>query len=1182
MAETPIPIVAIGASAGGLEALQKLVAAIPAASGICYVVVQHLAPDHPSIMDQLLGAHSAIDVIKIEEGMLAEPDRIYVIPAGPSLTIENGRFLLHNDRKIRCVRTPIDGFFTSVAEYAGRNAFCVVLSGTGSDGTEGLRAIKAAGGVAIVQESDTARFPGMPDSAVSTGLVDFILPAERIPGRVLDIIDHRARLADTGLQERLQAELQERLSEITDLVLDTTGQNFTSYKSGTLLRRIERRMTLLRQRSVDGFITQLTQSAEERERLAQDFLIGVTKFFRDDEAFEVLRTKALEEILALNPEKIRIWVPGCSTGEETYSIAMMVIDAMEEKGSSAPLQIFGTDIDSAALLHARQGIYSAQAVKNIPPAMLKKHFVAENSNFRASGQLREVCVFAPHNLLSDPPFSRLDLVSCRNLLIYLEAEGQSAIMPRFHYALKPEGFLFLGPSESLGQHDDLFETISKSHRLFQRNDEVEKRYSTLNAMRSRPSQTGLMTRTQGTWNAPKRNVAAPSIDIAAEAQFLNLYAAPFAVINSHNSVVYLSEQMARFVKPSKGAPTAELDSYLARDLRLPIRAVITQTRESGEASETRNVLVEDGDRTRLFDIKASLMRDSDAIMIVLEEPRQPNAEVLQAAADGQQYPGRETVEHELFTTRQQLESTLAEYETSSQELRSTNEELLSMNEELQSTNEELETSREELQSINEELETMNAELNENNAQLRRANSDIKNLFESTEVATLFLDAQLCVRGHTPRTTELFGIRDRDTGRPLAELVQRFDLETLIDDIEEVGRSLSILEREVTIAKTKQTFILRVRPYRTTDNRIDGYVLTFFDISQRKQNEATLAQNANDLARQYGELETLYDTTPVGLALIDRDFKWLRINAELAEINSFSIEEHIGTPQDELIPDVNGKIRELQDRVFETGQPMLGMEVVGFTPNDPETERTWIADYYPVKSGDKVFAIGACVRDVTDERQLRRALAHNLERVEESEQRKSLLLAELQHRVKNTLASIAAIARFVARSSVSVDDMQNKLTTRLEAISRTHDLLTSKEWSELSIRQLLDSELAPFSKIADDRVETSGDDLILNPEEALAVGLALHELVSNSVQYGALAVEDGSVKISISQGTNPAQAAFSWQENGSFDTPSEDGKTGFGRFLLETAIERQLNGKTDLRFGEGSVAFELKFPRERAR
>lgn len=1176
MSENVIPIVAIGASAGGLEALQKLVSAIPASSGMCYVIVQHLAPDHPSIMDQLLGAHSTIDVIKIEDGMRAEPDKVFVIPAGPALTLEDNRFQLHDHRKAKGVRTPIDRFFSSVAQQAGRNGFCVVLSGTGSDGTEGLRAIKAAGGIAIVQESDSARFAGMPDSAVATGLVDFVLKAERIPDRLIEILDHRARLEDSGLQERLQAELAERLPEITDLLKTKTTQDFTSYKPGTLVRRIERRMTLLRQRTVDGLIAELSENPEERDRLVQDFLIGVTKFFRDTEAFEALREDAIDKLLSRNPEKIRVWVPGCSTGEETYSIAMMLLDEIEAREMRVPLQVFGTDIDSGALLHARQGLYTEQSVADISEWRRKRHFVAENSSFRASAQLREACVFAPHNLLSDPPFSRLDLVSCRNLLIYLDAEGQHTILPRFHYALKQKGYLFLGPSESLGRHDDLFNTISKSHRLFQRNDTVENRYSTITATRSRPNQPGMRT-SIGNRTPQIASTRQTSMDVQAEMQFLSLYAAPFAVINRHNTVVYLSEQMARFVKPTKGTPTAELDSYLSRDLRLPIRAAITLVRDSGAPADTRNIVVEDEGTTRLFDIKASPMRDSDHIMIVLEEPRQPDPEILQAAADGQHYPGRDTVEHELSSTRQQLETTLAEYETSSQELRSSNEELLSMNEELQSANEELETSREELQSINEELETMNAELNENNAQLRRANSDIKNLFESTEVATLFLDSQLCVRGHTPSTTELFGIRDRDAGRPLAELVQRFELDTLIKDVEEVGRTLNLFEREVSIPKTNQTFILRVRPYRTTDNRIDGYVLTFFDFSQRKQNEALLANNAEEMARQYGELETLYDTTPVGLCLVDREFRWIRINAELAEINGFPIEEHIGKRQDELIPDVDGKVREIQERVLETGEPQLGIEVIGFTPSDPKTERTWIADYYPVKSGQEAFAVGVCVRDVTEERTLRRALAVNLERVEQSEQRKSLLLAELQHRVKNTLASIVAITRFVSRSAVSAEDMQIRLTDRLESMSRTHDLLTDQQWTEVSLRQLLQSELDPFLEVSKDRIKISGDDLVLNPEEALTVGMALHELVSNSVKHGALAVEDGRIEISIAGGTKLALATFDWVEQGTFETPSGDGKKGFGCFLLETAVEQQLSGSTSLQFSEGCVSFKLEMP-----
>lgn len=1250
--QTKIPVAAIGASAGGLEALQVLVKAIPSDSGICYVIIQHLSADHPTIMDQLLTAHSTLPVEMIEDGMWVRRDTIFILPPGSHLTVKQGCFHLHRE-ETRGVRTPIDGFFTSLAEDAGRGAFCVILSGTGSDGTKGLKAIKAAGGVAIVQKTSSARFPGMPDSATATGLVDFTLKPEEMPARLIDIVEHRARLEDSGLRDRIRQDILKRLPDILDLIDGSEGHNFSNYKDGTLVRRIERRLTLLRHRSVDGFVDMLREKPEERERLLQDFLIGVTHFFRDPEAFETLRRKVIAPLARAGHARIRIWVPGCSTGEEAYTIAMLMLEEMEQSGSRAPLQVFGSDIDTAAIMHGRQGFYPHAALETMAPALAEKYFINEEGGRRAAPVLRAACVFAPHNLLQDPPFSRLNLVSCRNLLIYLNSAAQKEVVPRFHNALQPGGHMFLGPSETASSDGDLFDLIDKKHRIYKRNDRTVQRYSTIGIVRERDwkpksKKRKQMDITNTDFDAGK---ADRSIELRAEAFFLSRFAAPFAVINSRSEVIYLSEGMSRFVRPRKGVPSAELDSFLARDLRMPVREVIARVKDTGEPEEIRNVVIDDGE-AQMVDIKASPLEDDGLIFVVLQPLRQPDDEVLRAAAEGQNYEGREAVEHQLAVTRQRLKRIEAEYETSSQELRSTNEELLSMNEELQSANEELETSRQELQSINEELETINSELNENNEQLRRANSDIKNLFESSEVATLFLDSQYCVRGFTPRTSDLFGIRDRDVGRPVSDLAQRFAHDTLLEDIRKVSQTLEPVEREVSVSKTNQTFILRICPYRTVDDRIDGLMLSFFEITARIRYEAKLKRNARDLARQYAELETLYDTTPVGLSLVDSDLRWLRINQQLADINGFPIEEHIGKRQDELIPDIDSKISDTMLGVMQTGQASLDNEVVGFTPADPDTERTWLVDYYPVFAEGEPFAVGACVRDVTDSRRLRKDLAESLAQARESEarltrifeqvpamiaihegpdhryvyanpahkaatndrdvvgktlteavpeiegsdlaadfdrvfetgeaverpqftlalaldgseaeartfdtilrpwydgegnvarvmsftfdvsdmkkmqDRKTLLLAELQHRVKNTLATVLAIIRLTGRSATDIGEMTATLSQRLDAISRTHDLLTSNEWSTLSAAEIVEAELAPFLADNGSKIEIKDQGLNLIPEVALSIGLVAHELVTNSIKYGAMSENPGTIEVTLSADRGDGQSEFLWVE-----------------------------------------------------
>lgn len=768
MSELPT-VVGIGASAGGLEALQDFVHAIPNDSGIAYVVIQHLAPDQPSLMDKLLRAHTPVPVSRIEDGGAIEPDHIYIIPPGPFLEIEEDRFKLIEHKREEGVRTPIDRFFTSLAEAAGRKAFAVVLSGTGSDGTMGVRAIKSSGGIALVQESKSARFPGMPDSAAATGLVDFALRAQDMPGRIFDIVRHREQIEDDGGRENLLDAVEARLDEVLDRIEDEAGNSFAGYKPGTLVRRVARRMTLLRQRTLDGYLKTLESKSEERQLLTQDFLIGVTQFFRDPGAFDTLRDQVLKPLLESDRPGFRIWVPGCSTGEEAYSIAILVTELAEEMGDKRSWKIFGTDIDLDALRHARVGRYSEAAVETLGKERRGRFFTQDEDIWQLDSHLREMCVFAPHNLLSDPPFSKLDLISCRNVMIYLNADSQESLLPRFHYALNPSSYLWLGPSESLGRNERFFRTVHRGARLFRRDDSVSPAFSSLSAGRRREGPMGLRSGLTPEQQQPRSR---DDVESQSEQIFLQRRAAPFATINRQNEVVYVSEAMTSLVKPSRGTPSTALDDYLTADLRLPVHSALDEARETGLDAEVKNVVAHVGDTPRLFDVGVTPFgADSELMLVSLNEVRSRD---MDKALDVDVSRRGEVHEQELLLTRKRLSSLEKEFETSEQELRSANEELLSMNEELQSSNEELETSREELQSINEELETINAELSENNRQLTRANSDLKNLLESTDIATLFIDESDCVRLYTPELSRLFGVQERDVGRSIHDLASKVD------------------------------------------------------------------------------------------------------------------------------------------------------------------------------------------------------------------------------------------------------------------------------------------------------------------------------------------------------------------------------------------------------------------------
>lgn len=1163
-----IPVVGIGASAGGLEALKTMIARTAPQTGAAYVIVQHLSPDQKSILHELLQGQTDIPVDQIKDGDPVEANRFYVVPPGTVARIENDRLRLVERDTHDALHRPIDAFFKSLASARKRDAYCVVLSGTGSDGSAGLKEVKAAGGFALVQESKGARFPGMPDSAVATGLVDFVLPVEQIAGRLDDIIQHRRHLDRNDEQESLRQEIEAALPRFANRLRAVVGNDFSEYKPGTLVRRIERRMTVLRISEVERFLS-ILDDEKEAHLLAQEFLIGVTQFFRDPDAFEALRKKVIEPLLDGSDGTIRVWVPGCSTGEEAYSLAMLLIEAAETRTDRCVLQVFGTDIDTPSLVAARYGLYSGSAVEKLGEERLEKFFQIENGQYRANPKLREICVFAPHNLLQDPPFSRLDLISCRNLLIYLSANLQKQVIPRFHFSLRHQGHLFLGPSEGLAGEDALFDVVDKTHRIFRRNPDAKTSYSALLDIPRRPKSLPADS-------APPSTQADMALDLSREAsverEFLRQYAAPFALLSRSGEVLYLSHKMVGLVWPSQGTPSTMIDAYLAPELRLPVRTALSEADKTGEAMRIENVVVSLSDRPRLYDVEVG--PNGSEFILVLNEARAFDAGDLGDVVGERESADRDILEAENVKLRKQLTATMQEYETSGQELKSTNEELMSMNEELQSSNEELETSREELQSINEELETVNAELQENNSLLTRANSDLKNLFEATDLAVLFLDREFCVRNFTPSTVALFGIRPRDIGRPIADLSSRIDYPDLEADAHKVDETLRSFEREVEIKASGEVYLLRIKPYRTTDNRLDGYVLSFVDITDRKGYEETLKQNERDMARQYAELENLYDTTPVGLSLVDRDLRFVRINESLAEINGFPVEYHIGKSLKELLPELENTLEPTYRKIIETGEPSLGMEIEGQTHAAPGEVRNWIADFYPVFQGKTVFAVGACVREVTDQTRM-------MQRIQKQNDHQKLLLGELQHRVKNTLAQISSISKFLLKGVDDATVYQARLEDRLAAISRTHDLLTDADWSTARFSDIIRQEADPYQQEDQERIQVTGPDLRLSAKEALALGMAIHELITNAVKYGALSVEGGhiSVETRLEACKTQSKARIVWKEIDGPPIESPPDHAGFGSLVIERVLQSDLSGDVTVGYEKDGLLFQVDFELE---
>jgi len=1164
-----IPVVGIGASAGGFEALKTLIAGTAPQTGAAYVIVQHLAPDQRSILHELLQGQTDLPVGQIKNGARIEANRFYVVTPGAGASIGAYRLHLVERDEHDTLHRPIDTFFRSLATARRRDAYCVVLSGTGSDGSAGLKEVKAAGGFALVQESRGARFPGMPDSAVATGLVDFILPVDQIAPRLDEIIQHRRHLHANDDQIQLRAEIEAALPRFAARLHDVVGNDFSDYKPGTLVRRIERRMTVLRLTEVDRFLSVLEDDNEAR-LLGQEFLIGVTRFFRDPEAFDLLRHKVITPMLENSDGTIRIWVPGCSTGEEAYSLAMLLIEEMEARKDRRVLQVFGTDIDTPSLVAARYGLYSASSVETLSAERRERFFQVENGQYRADPRLREICVFAPHNLLQDPPFSRLDLISCRNLLIYLSSNLQRQVIPRFHFSLRDRGHLFLGPSEGLAGEDELFSVVDKTHRIFRRNPDVKTSYSALLDTPRRPK----FLPAEGTPTGPQMEMALDlSRETLVEREFLRQYARPFALLSRAGEVLYLSQKMTGLVRPTQGTPSTMIDAYLTPELRLPVRTALAEAEKTGEPMRIENVVVPQEESSRLFDVEVGPLGSN--FILVLSHVRAVGATDLGDAVGARETADRDILETENVKLRKQLNATMQEYETSGQELKSTNEELMSMNEELQSSNEELETSREELQSINEELETVNAELQENNRLLTRVNSDLKNLFEATDLAVLFLDREFCVRNFTPSTVALFGIRPRDIGRPIADLSSRIDYPDLEADAHKVDETLQPFEREVTVSASGQVFLLRIKPYRTTDNRLDGYVLSFVEITERKGYEETLKRNERDMARQYAELENLYDTTPVGLSLVTRDMRWTRINESMARINGFPVESHIGQRLDELLPDLGGTLNDIYREVFETGEPCLGAKIVGRTDAVPGESRDFIADFYPVFQGEEVFAVGACVREVTDQSRM-------IQRIQKQNDQQKLLLGELQHRVKNTLATISSISKLLLKGVNGAPEYQARLEDRLRAIASTHDLLTDADWSTATLSDIVRKEADPYEQQEKERIRMTGPDLQLSAKEALSLGMAIHELTTNAAKYGALSVEGGHVVVGTTRDIcdAPDQVRIVWKEyNGPPITAPPD-HSGFGSLVIERVLQSDLSGEVTVDYNEDGLCFQVDFELEK--
>ena len=826
---------AIGASAGGLEPLENFFRHMPVDSGNAFIVVTHLAPDHPTALPEILARLTSMPVEQVRNNTAPAPNRVYIIPPNATLTIEEGVLHVSLPVKARGFRTPIDNLFDSLAEDRGERAVCIILSGTGTDGTLGLRSIKEHGGMAMAQTLESAKYDAILRSAISTGLVDHILPVEAMPAK---IVEYAAHLRSVNGKALRNPSASEHLGKIYGLIQRRAGHDFRQYKESTIIRRMDRRMKALQIAELEQYVECLEREPQEVDLLLKDLLIGVTQFFRDPEAFHSLERDVIPKLFDGKEEggAVRVCTVGCATGEEAYSIGMLLLEHASRLPNPPAVKVFATDIDERGLEMARKGRYPAGVAEHIGAERLERFFTKEEGVCQVKRALREICIFSNHSFIRDPPFSRLDLISCRNVMIYLGAELQRKVFPLFHYALRSDGYLFLGPSESTGSQRELFRTVDKKHRIFQRKDTVPRppiSFPVTDVTRSRVG--GVNSPGSDEQNIPKQ----------IERIILQRYRPACVTVRENGDAVYFSGPTGRYLEQPSGAPELNVVNMAPEGLRVPLRTALHRAVNTRERAVQKHIPMPANGGSGYVDIAVEPvleLANVNLFMVVFEDStveREPVDGPAPAPAAGSE----EIIRHLEADLRAAQEHAQAMYE----ELESSNEELRSANEEYQSTNEELETSKEELQSFNEELETVNAELNRKLAELDHSNSDFQNLLNGTQIATIFLSADLRIKNFTPAAGEVFRLIGGDIGRPITDLAAQLTGVDLMTDTAEVLRTLVPRERQLVGAAGRH-FQMRVLPYRTIHNVIDGVVLTFIDVTALKEAEE-FAQGIVDTVRE---------------------------------------------------------------------------------------------------------------------------------------------------------------------------------------------------------------------------------------------------------------------------------------------------------------------------------------------
>jgi two-component system CheB/CheR fusion protein len=1133
-----LTIVGIGASAGGLKALQNFFEALPDDTGLAFVVITHLAPEHESHMAEILQNRTGMPVRQVNEKMDVEANNVYVIPPNREIFIANSHLDLESFNERRGSRTPIDHFFRSLAQVH-HGAIAIVLSGGGTDGAVGIKAIKEEGGLLMVQHPDEAEYDSMPRAAIATGLVDVVLGVRDLAQKLIDYVSYTPQVPNDP--EGLTKGQQETIQRILAQVQVRTGHDFSQYKRSTILRRVKRRMQLTGHETLESYLTYLRHNAIEVGSMFNDILIGVTNFFRDPQAWQALAERTIPHIFEKKQkgEPIRMWTIGCATGEEAYTLAILFAEQCARLGVDNPVQVFASDLDDASLMRAREGIYPAAIETDVSWERLERFFHHQDSHYQVRRELRDMVLFANHSVLRDPPFSRLDLIACRNLLIYLQPEMQRNVFDIFHYALNHAGYMFLGSAESAESVNELFQVLDKEHRIYQarpwrgQHTHIPSLPLTIRLPQDVEPRKHLRP-------ALRRAEETPSLE-RQHHMALESLAPPSILVDDGYQILYLSETAGRYLLQPKGTVTVDLLKQVRPELHIELRAALLHAFDTGKAVLTKPVAVTFNGhpqrvvvsvRPRQADADQGAENEKQALVFFLEdESAEPQAE--SAAARGYHPDDRNQamvaqLEADVAYLREQLQSVTEEYESSNEEMKAANEELQSINEEYRSATEELETSKEELQSVNEELQTVNSELKNKLDEISRAHSDLENLMGVTEIALLFLDRELRIVRYTSGMKEIFNLLPPDKGRPISHLTSKLVYTQIVADAEQVLRELIPVEREISTPEG-QWFLVRLRPYRTSEDRIDGVVIGIVDISAIKKAERT--------QQNYESFYTLFHSNPIP-TLLTRLGDGMVMNVNHAFLNYLGIqrEDVVGHTSKEfnLGLDLASKDRaELTAKLLKDGSIRNFEEKIALPDGAVKAVMTSL-QYIEIENTDALISTFIDITErVHAERQIRN-LSVQLTKAEQEERNRisQVLHDDLQQRifaVKMQLENAAEVLRKDELKTAGVDFA--KLEQWLaEAIGITRRLSADLGPLDLQSEGLREVVFWLASQMKEQyglEVEVEADDVRPRFEKHMQIVVfhAIRELLFNVVKHaGTLQakvslskVDDEWVRIQVSDG-----------------------------------------------------------------